>query len=499
MATLPDFLASPLSMTASETVNLTLEMRLLGTLLLHSDTQGAADLTGYEFISPVHTEIYSWMTVEREAKRASDFEAFQTLLKGNGEGIEKTFRASAVDLLSWLKEAADDAWPPDRVTKWIREIRNAGGRRKLRTVFEQGKTDLAAGKPIEEVTDDAIEGIFTARGVVGSPSQLIKDIDIVGDLVRIAEGSAYVQTAIPDIDEDPDIGGICAEGVTLILARSSMGKTSMINRIALGAAALGTPVYLHGTETSRERRKLDLACSVAGFTVQEFAMVSKLRDKSHPHMLNYKAAVEAIAAASKWIDALPLHISGSGITVDEVAKTALGLRHKGDLGHPGQRALMLVDYLQNMPPSNRRGLRIGDRVAQVGHSSMTLANLSAHKDMRIPIILAAQVSGEKDDSLIQANAIDPRPAMFDCQWSSQAHQDAEEVVYLHRGDYFREMWGDKYKPKYNPGGEGVIELGFRKRRSGRKPRVELEFYGPAKWVSTHIEGMPPQWQSNGAN
>ena len=112
-------------------------------------------------------------------------------------------------------------------------------------------------------------------------------------------------------------------------------------------------------------------------------------------------------------------------------------------------------------------------MAQVGYSSGVLKALSA--DLRIPVIVAAQVSGEKQGNKPAA------PAMHQAQWSSTFHQDAEEVLSLYRPDYYRDRGQNADGP------EGVVQLVARKRRTGRLSTLDLKWHGPTKQVGrAHI-------------
>jgi replicative DNA helicase len=164
--------------------------------------------------------------------------------------------------------------------------------------------------------------------------------------------------------------------------------------------------------------------------------------------------------AQAWIKKADLYLTGSGLTAEQVSATARRLRMRG------KAEVVLVDYLQDLSDSKGYGVKVGDRVQQVGHKSGILKALAA--DLRIPVIVAAQVSGEKQGRKPAA------PAMHDCQWSSTVHQDAEEVLSLYRPDYYRDRGQNADGP------EGVVQLVARKRRTGRLSTLDLDWHGPHK-------------------
>ena len=124
----------------------------------------------------------------------------------------------------------------------------------------------------------------------------------------------------------------------------------------------------------------------------------------------------------------------------------------------------MVDYLQDL--SDSKGLKSGDRVAQVGHKSGVLKALAA--DLRFPVIVSAQVSGEKEGRKPAP------PQAHDCQWASTASQDAEEVLCLYRADYYRDRGQNAEGP------EGVLQVVARKRRTGRLSTLDLPWQGTVK-------------------
>jgi len=280
------------------------------------------------------------------------------------------------------------------------------------------------------------------------------------------ERAVYIRTGVAEWDDDQDFGGLSAEGVTLFIAASGMGKTSLLNRFAIGLAATGTPVYLHGTETSPSRRVRDLANSLAGISARAWS-VAQARGKDR--WLEEQATL--LRRALRFVAELPLSVSGAGLTVEKVVGKARALHKEGRCG------VVIVDYLQDF--SRSRDLDAA-RGAQVDHYSATLKELAA--DLRVPVVVGAQVSGEKAGVAKGTKAPTPIPQMWDTQWSSKAHQDAEEIYALYRDDYYVERiegWTRKGAPN-------EIEVHARKRRDGCIGKLRLDFVLPGKWVGSRL-------------
>jgi replicative DNA helicase len=279
------------------------------------------------------------------------------------------------------------------------------------------------------------------------------------------ERQVYMPSGVPEIDQHPDFMGLSRDGVTLVLAVSGAGKTSFLNAIALGLIKQGRSVYLSGTETSPARRMRDLLFTLARVDGRAWAMQTRQLgelidgDPLKAHILrDVTDWRDRLRLAQAWLKNADLHLTGSGLSAEQVSATARRLRMRG------KAEVVLVDYLQDLSPS--KSVKAGDRVAQVGYSSGVLKALSA--DLHIPVIVAAQVSGEKQGRKPAA------PAVHDCQWSSTVHQDAEEVLSLYRPDYYRDRGQNADGP------EGVVQLVARKRRTGRLSILDLPWDGPTK-------------------
>ena len=279
-------------------------------------------------------------------------------------------------------------------------------------------------------------------------------------------------------DNHQDFAGLSTQGVTLILAASGMGKTTMLNRLAVGLLSEGKKVHLVGTETTSSRRLQDLAFSLAKVDQRKWARLTRtikeLKDRGETDGFIAKEIALSrmrLDHALDWLHDQPLHITGSGSTVEQIISTTHRLKERGAVD------VVLVDYLQDIADSSGLGVRLGDRVQQVGHKSQQLKHLAA--TLSLPVVVGAQVSNEK-----QGRNVDPRPAMHSCQWSSSAHQDAETVYALYRDDYYR----DRY-PDWTPIGEaGVVEVITRKQRVGRMAKLALSFDGPTRWIGGDIKG-----------
>lgn len=361
------------------------------------------------------------------------------------------------------------------IERYILEMRHGSQKRKLVSKLRVISQDLEQGKT--DAYEASVEMVSAASRISDlSTTSMNEAADaLIDDLVAVAEGKrlAYVPTGIPEWDEDPNFMGVSRQGVTLMLGRSGMGKTSVINCMAMGMLRKGLKVYVHGTETSIERRLQDMAFSLAAVDGRKWALVTKelseLRaegDNDLDIAADVSCWYDRIEEKVDWLRSKPLTITGTGLTVEQVCTKARQLHAQGKLD------CIFIDYLQTLKDSSGLGVRLGDNVQQTSHKSGMLCQLAA--DLGVPLVVTGQVSGEKE------GRTPGPPQMWDLQHSSRGHQDAECVLAIHRPDYFRER--DPHADVKGP--RNTVQIYARKRRTGAVGGVvlDLPWHGPTKWV-----------------
>jgi replicative DNA helicase len=319
------------------------------------------------------------------------------------------------------------------------------------------------------VANEAIEA-FSNLSSTFDDSPMSAHLEVVRARVNresIGDFVGRLDSGLPQWDDDADFCGLTREGMTLILAQSGVGKTSLLNCLGMGRARVGGLPYVHGTETTVKRRLRDMAFSLGGVDQRLWTHMSRLfrngqlTDDTHMTVLFDDWGIK-LRETMDWLGQSGLQATGAGLTVDAVCARARSLKRQGKCDS------VFVDYLQDLTAVPSVG---HNRMDQVNYASRRLKDLAA--ELEIPVVVAAQVSGEKNGP-----GADPKPQMWDTQWSSQVHQDSEEVLALYRDDLFRDRIKD-WKPK---GKSGCMEIIARKRRVGRLTTLELAFDGPAKWV-----------------
>lgn len=414
-----------------------------------------------EFLDTRHSNLYRLLRQRHMAKKPLDLPNVVQHLQLSGS-------KECGDILHVITIGDHQTISLD-IDRHIKNVRHKAQSHRLLTAMEEIQHQLRSDTI--DASDASSELIATASQVQDLHTLTLDEVveGVGADLDSEASGhrQVYMPSGVPEIDQHPDFMGLSRDGVTAILAASGMGKTSFLNAITLGLLKQGRSVYLHGSETSQARRSRDLLFTLAQVDGRAWAMQTRQLgeltddDPLKAHILrDVTDWRDRLRLAQAWLKNADLHLSGSGMSAEQVSATARRLHLRGHAD------VVLVDYLQDLSPS--KSVKAGDRVAQVGYSSGVLKALSA--DLRIPVIVAAQVSGEKQGNKPAA------PAMHQAQWSSTFHQDAEEVLSLYRPDYYRDRGQNADGP------EGVVQLVARKRRTGRLSTLDLQWDGPTKQV-----------------
>ena len=451
------------------------ERTILGNILNEGDCNylSTLELDSSHFLDRRHAELMKLLKRRYRAGKTLDMPSVcaELLTSENRDAY------GGLAYVSSLPEFADSGL---NMTKHVLQVR----RRKDRFTLHRKLSRTA-----EELLNKETDALTAATTLIPSLMELNDhSLKSKGEVIEglkdslfdeaVGNVDRYMRTGIPAWDNHQDFAGLSTQGVTLILAASGMGKTTMLNRLAVGLLSEGKKVHLVGTETTSSRRLQDLAFSLAKVDQRKWARLTRtikeLKDRGETDGFIAKEIALSrmkLDHALDWLHDQPLHITGSGSTVEQIISTTHRLKERGAVD------VVLVDYLQDIADSSGLGVRLGDRVQQVGHKSQQLKHLAA--TLSLPVVVGAQVSNEK-----QGRNVDPRPAMHSCQWSSSAHQDAETVYALYRDDYYR----DRY-PDWTPIGEaGVVEVITRKQRVGRMAKLALSFDGPTRWIGGDIKG-----------
>ena len=143
----------------------------------------------------------------------------------------------------------------------------------------------------------------------------------------------------------------------------------------------------------------------------------------------------------------PIYIDDTaGISIMEIRAKCRKLKIEKDIG------LVVIDYLQLIQGSGKKNASREQEISEISRSLKILA-----KELHIPVIALSQLSRsvEKRD--------DKRPMLSDLRESGSIEQDADQVIFIYRDDYYNE---DSEK-------KNVAEIILAKHRGGSTGTVDL--------------------------
>ena len=290
-------------------------------------------------------------------------------------------------------------------------------------------------------TNESLEHIGTV---------LLKVFDRLKELSESGSDISGLSTGLRDLDKF--INGLNRSDLVLLAARPGMGKTSMALNVALNVA------------------KKNPQKTVAFFSLEMSKEQLVTRLISNESFVDNKKLVTGQLSMEEWskIGIAATALSQTDIRVDDnpslsVAEMNAKCRRLDNLG------LVLVDYLQLMTGSGY-GKGGENRVTVVSEISRALKIMA--KELNVPVICLSQLSRANESRQ------DKRPILSDLRESGAIEQDADEVLFLYRDDYYNENSEEK----------NVAECIVSKNRHGETGTVKLQ------WLPQYTTFTDREWK-----
>ena len=252
-------------------------------------------------------------------------------------------------------------------------------------------------------------------------------------------------------DLDKKINGLNNSDLLLVAARPAMGKSAFALNLALNVAKkYNKTVAIFNLEMSREQLAMRLL-AIESFVDGQKMATGKLTEEEWSKLCMASAA-----------------LSQTDIRIDDnpsitVAEMNAKCRRVENLG------MVVIDYLQLMSGSGY-GKGGDNRVTVVGEISRSLKIMA--KELNVPVVCLSQLSRGPE------SRTDKRPMLSDLRESGAIEQDADEVLFLYRDEYYNENSEDK----------GVAECIVSKNRHGEVGTVKLQ------WIPQYQTFADREWK-----
>ena len=278
---------------------------------------------------------------------------------------------------------------------------------------------------------------------------LHKVFDHLTELSQSDSAIPGLSTGLRDLDTKTN--GLNKSDLMLIAARPAMGKTAFSLNLALNVAKkYNKTVAMFNLEMSREQLAMRML-SIESFVDSSKMATGKLTEEEWTKLCMASAA---LSQTDIRIDDNP------SITVAEISAKCRRLDNLG---------LVMIDYLQLM---NGSGYGKGgeNRVTVVGEISRSLKIMA--KELNVPVICLSQLSRATE------GRTDKRPILSDLRESGAIEQDADEVMFLYRDEYYNPDTEDK----------GIAECILAKNRHGETGTVKLQ------WIPQYQTFADREWK-----
>jgi replicative DNA helicase len=388
-----------------------------------------------------------------------------------GSWLKDRQRLAQVGGAAYLQQILDSVPVVANVAAYGRTIHEKFRIRQLilacQKVTAQGYVDY--GEP-QSFIDNAEQAIYNiARTATKQSTERLLDVmkksfKRLNDAVARGDRITGVATGFDRYDRMT--AGLHEGDLTIVAARPGMGKTSFVLNLAANVASpkgrevsndpnqrweeAGVGAVVFSLEMPREQLANRMVCAEARVDV------SKMRTGflSPQDWSKLTQAASHLGSLPIWIDDSP------GLTLLELRAKVRRLQSEFDTRDADGRKLrkigcVIVDYLQLM--KGRDGVQ--SREQEISEISRGLKGLA--KELEIPVIALSQLNRAVETRSEKSK----RPQISDLRESGAIEQDADNIVFIYRDDYYNQD-----SPEQN-----IAELIVAKQRNGPTGTAKVRF------------------------
>jgi len=379
------------------------------------------------------------------------YEAIQNLYRDSkpidtltvSEALRKQERLESVGDIMFLVDLVGQVPTSINCEAYGRIVRESSVRRSaIQAAGEIAKLAYDEESSLDEMVS-GVQGTILQIGESATTNDLRSAGDFAEKYIEILEAKNSQDGQVTGIstgffDLDAVVNGLNPSELTILAARPGMGKTALSTSIALTATLKNKAVAIFNLEMSGEQLMGRLNALHTGIPL------SNLRRGE----LEGREWQQIYEAAKMFRD--------SRLAIDDTSElTPMQLRSKCQryAAHTGID-LLIVDYVQLMQADHIKN----NRVLEIGEISRGLKKIS--KELNIPVLALAQLNRGLE------SRIDKRPLLSDLRGSGDLEQDADNVWFIHRDEYYNPETTDR---------PNVAEIIVAKQRNGPTMSVDLHW------------------------
>lgn len=373
------------------------------------------------------------------------FSIIKSLVESNKQVNPATLVQGGADI-NFVAEVSSLGISGNQAISEAKIIHSLASKRNLYNAAQSVMQQLVNGEDTASVKTKLSEYINSETEFTKDSTKQISELvtPTIESILETRDSGGIIGTSTGFKSIDRALGGLLKGSLTIIGARPAMGKTAFALNMAEGAAAkTGLPVLIISLEMNNEMLVKRM------FAKASLIDAGKLRDGSlSPEDLNVlNSAADKLAKMPLWFDDTPIQ------SFSDIRARALKLkRQRGKIG------LVLIDYLGLIETGNERN---SNRVNEVSKISRGLKVLS--KEIDAPIVALAQLNRGVEQRT------DKRPMLSDLRDSGSIEQDADNVMFLYRDDYYNAP------EDQNDDDISQVEFIVAKNRNGKRGTIKLAF------------------------
>lgn len=342
---------------------------------------------------------------------------------------------------SMLVQAMKETPTGTNVKKCAVHIKKAAHRRRVDASICHAKRQMDAGADLAMINDSlarAFDDVPAADESVPLKDVLTEAYDQIETAYKTKGNVNFVPSGFQKIDGW--IGGLQKNGLIVVAGRPSMGKTAFAMNLARNAAFVD-PVLVCSMEMSKAQLGMRLMASEALLDLSKMMKGEMVQDEW-----------SRLANTPEQLAECKLHINArASRTIQCVAAEAKRFKRKH-----GKMAALVIDYLGLFGMEGKESK--AEKIAQVTRAAKILAGES---ELDCPVILLSQLNRDVEKRQ------DKHPMMSDLRDGGSIEQDADQIIFMYRDEYYNEK----------PDNKGIAEADFAKNRNGPTGVVKLN------WIS----------------
>jgi len=413
------------------------EKSILGAILLDNDAYNEASgkIHATDFALSAHQRIFARMSHLFEVERAVDIVTLSEELGRNKELQAiggNAYLASLTEGLPWHLS----------ISEYLGIVKSKSCARKVIAICSDAITRSA--DQFDEACDvagntaNALEAVLSDLQGSDDGSVAKTSIDALNSFLSFRSGHIRQERSYGHAKLDEFTGGMRNGQVTVIGARSGVGKTSLMCQAAERNCAKGIPVHLFSLEQKRDEILWHLWSIVSGVP---YMRIFK------PWLANEDDSCRVQQAAAEIVE-WPLRIHDkSDLDINQIVSLArTSIRRHGT-------QIIAVDYAQNVEGPGK------DERARVQNVSRRLTKMIKHEPASL--MLFSQLRK------IDRESYSKPPHISDLRETGQLENDAHTVILLHRpwDDGLARIadHGEFLLPKQRFGETGALQVEFNRR------------------------------------